>query len=186
MYNKYNDGWIEVITGPMYAGKSAELIKRAESLIYAKKQFKVFKPSLDDRWDINTIKSRTGAHIDSIVISDPEEILKHINNETRAIIVDEAQFFDDSLPSVLKKVAGNGIRVIVAGLDMDFRMEPFKPMPEILATSEFVTKLTAVCFRCGRSAAFSKRIKGSEDVLVETGDDTYEARCRQCFSEGGE
>ena len=181
MFNKYNDGWIEVITGPMFAGKSAELIKRAETLIYAKKEFKVFKPIIDDRWDIKKIKSRTGVEIESIQISNSEEIKSHVTGRTRAIIIDEVQFFDNKIIDVISKFANKGIRVIVAGLDTDFLMRPFKPMPSILAMAEFVTKLSAVCFMCGRSASFTKRIKGSINTTIEVGDVSYEARCRKCY-----
>lgn len=181
MFNKYNDGWIEVITGPMFAGKSAELIKRAESLIYAKKNFIVFKPKTDNRWDENSIKSRTGANIESVSISSAKEIFDHVKKTHTAVIVDEVQFFDSDIVEILNDLAKMGKRVIVAGLDMDFRMKPFGELPNIMATSEFVTKLTAVCFKCGRAAAFSKRISGSKTKTVEIGDDSYEARCRKCF-----
>lgn len=181
MFTKYNDGWIEVITGPMFAGKTAELIKRASTLIYANKEFLVFKHTNDNRWEQEKIISRTGAVIESQTISKAEEIIPFINKNTRAIIVDEVQFFDNSIVDVLKKVASKGIRVIVAGLDMDFMMRPFEPMPNILATSEFITKLTAVCFVCGRAAAFSKRINGSKTKTIEIGDTSYEARCRKCY-----
>ena len=182
MFNKYNDGWIEVITGPMFAGKSAELIKRAESLIYAKKKFLVFKPKTDNRWDENAIKSRTGAEINSIIISKPKEILEHLETKgLRAIIIDEVQFFDKGIIDVLQIAAGKGKRVIVAGLDMDFKMRPFGPLPQIMAVAEFVTKLSAVCFNCGRAAHFSKRIIGSATKTIEIGDESYEARCRKCF-----
>ena len=180
MFNKYNDGWIEVITGPMFAGKSAELIKRAETLIYAKKEFLVFKPKLDNRWKDEVIKSRRGMEIKSFVIQEPSEIKKHLTKETKAIIIDEAQFFDETLVVVLQELATNGLRVIVACLDMDFMQRPFGQIPNLLAVSEFVTKLTAVCFKCGRAASFSQRIKGAKNK-IEIGDEAYEARCRQCF-----
>ena len=180
MFHKYNDGWIEVITGPMFSGKSAELIKRAETLMFANEDFLVFKPISDDR-DKNIVKSRTGREIKSFVIEDPKEIWNYMNDNISAVIVDEVQFFPDSIIDVLHEVAKKGIRVIVAGLDMDFRMKPFSNMPQLLATSEFVTKLTAVCFSCGKAAAFSKRINGSDQIIdTETGSTKYEARCRRC------
>lgn len=184
MFNKYHDGWIEVITGPMFAGKSAELIKRAETLIYAKKDFLVIKPKKDDRWDGEIIKSRTGATIESHIVDSSEminELYKKSNKNLRAIIIDEVQFFDENITDTLMNIAKDGVRVIVAGLDMDFMMRPFGQMPNILAVSEFVTKLTAVCFKCGRAAAFSKRISGSKNKIIETGNETYEARCRRCY-----
>lgn len=183
MFNRYNDGWIEIISGPMYSGKSAELIKRAETLIYANEPFVVFKPSVDDR-DKNFIKSRTGREIKSHIIQDPDEIWDYIQKNTRAIIVDEVQFFPKKIVNILKEVANKGIRVIVAGLDMDFRMRPFSPVPELLSISEFVTKLTAVCFRCGKAAAFSKKISSSKKQIdTETQGTKYEARCRVCHKE---
>ncbi|NQZ65883.1 MAG: thymidine kinase [Mycoplasmatales bacterium] len=181
MFIKYNDGWIEVITGPMFAGKTAEIIKRAESLIYANKNFLVFKPNADTRWEKEFISSRNGKKIESITIENIEDSLKYINKKTKAVIFDEIQFFDGNVIDTLQKIAFDRIRVIVAGLDMDFLMRPFKPMPEILSISEFVTKLTAICFKCGKAASFSKRIQGSKSKTIEIGDNSYEARCRKCF-----
>ena len=184
MFNKFNDGWIESITGPMFSGKTAELIKRAETILYAKKKLVVFKPSQDTRWENSHVISRTGAKIESVVISDPLDIMKYIeeNKDVHAVIIDEVQFFDKSIIQVLNTVASMGKRVIVAGLDLDFMMRPFGPMSEIMACSEFVTKLTAVCFSCGTSASFTKRITGGNET-IEVGDTSYEARCRKCFME---
>ncbi len=181
MFVKYNDGWIEVITGPMFSGKTAEIIKRTESLIYANKKFLVFKPKTDTRWEKEFISSRNGKKIESITIENVDDVYKFINKKIKAVIIDEVQFFEGDVISVLKNLAENKIRVIVAGLDMDFLMRPFKPMPEIMAVAEFVTKLTAICFKCGRAASFTKRIKGSKDRTIEIGDNSYEARCRKCF-----
>lgn len=185
MFNKYNDGWIEAITGPMFSGKTAELIKRSETILYAKKELVVFKPSQDTRWEKQMVVSRTGAKIESVVVQKPEEIIKYLDGKENisAVVIDEVQFFDDSIVEVLNELASKGLRVIAAGLDLDFRMKPFGPMQKILASAEFVTKLTAVCFSCGRAASFSKRISGG-DATIQVGDTSYEARCRKCFVEG--
>ena len=190
MFYKYNDGWIEVVTGPMFSGKTAEIIKRAETLFYAKEKFLVFKPSIDNRWSKNKIVSRLFKEskvVDAIVIdreksSDILNILEKKDNDIKAIIIDEVQFFDESIIKTIQSIANKGKRVIVAGLDMDFQMKPFGSVPQILAISEFVTKLSAVCFKCHNSAAFSKRIKGSLKKTIEIGSETYEARCRKCFN----
>lgn len=184
MFNKYNDGWIEAITGPMFSGKTAELIKRAETILYAKKKLVVFKPSQDTRWEKSKVISRTGAEIESVVIQNPNEILEYLkDHQASSIIIDEVQFFSDEIIDVLNELASKGKRVIVAGLDLDYKMRPFGPMQKILAYAEFVSKLTAVCFTCGASASFTKRIHGG-DATIEVGDSSYEARCRKCFMEG--
>lgn len=181
MFIKYSDGWIEAITGPMFSGKTAELIKRAESLTYANTEFIIFKPNIDKRWEKEMIASRNGKKMKSIIIKNVEESFKYIDEKTRAVIFDEIQFFNGNVIKVLQELASNKIRVIVAGLDMDFLMRPFGPMPDILAVAEFVTKLSAICFKCGRAASFSKRIHGSKEATIEIGDEWYEARCRSCF-----
>ncbi|MCK5867506.1 MAG: thymidine kinase [Mycoplasmataceae bacterium] len=183
MFNKYNDGWIEVITGPMFSGKTAETIKRAMTFVHAKKDFIVFRPNIDTRTDSSFISSRTGVELSAINIEKSSDILGYIKKEIVSVIIDEAQFFDKGIVDVADKLANSGIRVIIAGLELDFKKQSFGPMPELLAKAEFVTKLAAVCFTCGASAAFSKRISGSETKKIEVGDSSYEARCRKCYGE---
>ena len=181
MFKKYNDGWIEAITGPMFSGKSEELIKRANSLIYAKQKFLVFKHEIDNRWETSKVKSRAGFSIECKTITNSNEIFDYITDDIKCIIVDEVQFFEENIHQNLRKIAEKGIRVIVAGLDMDYKCEPFGPMKNILAVAEFVTKLTAVCFECGKAAAFTYRKDKSNQEVVAVGDSEYEARCRKCM-----
>ena len=181
MFNKYNDGWIEIITGPMFSGKTAETIKRAMTFVHAKKDFLVFRPKIDTRTHSSSIVSRTGVRLNAININTSSEIINYVDKNTVAVIIDEAQFFDMEITSVSNKLANNGIRVIIAGLELDFQREGFGPMPALLANAEFVTKLVAVCFVCGSSASFSKRISGSLTKKIEVGDSLYEARCRKCY-----
>lgn len=181
MFKKYNDGWIEAITGPMFSGKSEELIKRGHTLIYAKQKFLVFKHEIDNRWDANTVKSRAGMSIECKTVKHSDELIGYITDDIKCVIIDEVQFFDDNIHRNLRKIAEMGIRVIVAGLDMDYKCEPFGPMKNILAVAEFVTKLTAVCFSCGCAAAFTYRKDKNNTQTIAIGDSEYEARCRKCM-----
>lgn len=183
MFNKYNDGWIEIITGPMFSGKTAETIKRAMTFVHAKKEFLVFRPKEDTRTSSSLIASRTGVELNAININSSKDIMKHVKPSTVAVIIDEAQFFDDGITAVANELANNGVRVIIAGLELDFKRECFGPMAKLLANAEFITKLVAVCFVCGSSASFSKRISGSKTKKIEIGDSSYEARCRKCYGE---
>lgn len=186
MYYTGKDGWIEVICGSMFAGKSEELIRRIRRLQYAKKNILVFKPSLDDRYNIDEVVSHNGDSIKSIAIEKPEDILKYIDGRIDAVAMDEVQFFDSSIVNILDYLADKGIRVIVAGLDRDFRGEPFGPMPEILTKGEFVTKLTAICNVCGAPATRTQRLVNNKpasyhDPIVLVGaSESYEPRCRHC------
>lgn len=186
MYYTGKDGWIEVICGSMFAGKSEELIRRIRRLQYAKKNILVFKPSLDDRYNIDEVVSHNGDSIKSIAIEKPEDILKYIDGRIDAVAIDEVQFFDSSIVNILDYLADKGIRVIVAGLDRDFRGEPFGPMPEILTKGEFVTKLTAICNVCGAPATRTQRLVNNKpasyhDPIVLVGaSESYEPRCRHC------
>lgn len=186
MYYTGKDGWIEVICGSMFAGKTEELIRRIRRLQYAKKNILVFKPSLDDRYNIDEVVSHNGDSIKSIAIEKPEDILKYIDGRIDAVAIDEVQFFDSSIVNILDYLADKGIRVIVAGLDRDFRGEPFGPMPEILTKGEFVTKLTAICNVCGAPATRTQRLVNNKpasyhDPIVLVGaSESYEPRCRHC------
>ena len=171
MYNQYREGWLEVICGCMFAGKTEELIRRINVLSYAKKKIIVFKPEIDNRYSDKEIVSHAGTKVPCIVVKDSKEILRYIKPDTEVIAVDEVQFFD---------------RDMVAGLDKDFRGEPFGVLPELLTRAEFVTKLTAVCAKCGAPATRTQRlVDGSpasfEDPIVLVGAvDHYEPRCRHC------
>lgn len=183
------DGWIEVICGCMFAGKTEELIRRINRITYAKKSILVFKPKIDDRYDESAVVSHSQKKIKSIAISDANEILKHIpENLPYAVAVDEVQFFGEELIPVVESLANSGIRVIVAGLDQDFRGEPFGIMPQLLARAEYVTKLNAICQVCGQPATRTQRIIDGkpadydDPIILVSAAEKYEARCRHCHS----
>ncbi|MBO6046412.1 MAG: thymidine kinase [Erysipelotrichaceae bacterium] len=186
MYDQYKDGWLEVICGCMFAGKTEELIRRINVLSYAKKTIIAFKPKVDDRYSDTEIVSHSGIHIPSIVIEKASDILKHVDDKTEVVAIDEVQFFDRDIIDVCEYLADAGLRVMVAGLDKDFRGEPFGSMPELLTRAEFVTKLTAVCAKCGAPATRTQRIVDGQpasfhDPIVIVGAlDSYEPRCRHC------
>ena len=183
MYNlsmlKYQNGKIEIIVGPMFAGKTAELIKRVGRYGYAGIKVLVFKPKVDSRNSDEKIKSRSGTSIDTFTIANSSEILKIWNKDYPVVAIDEAQFFDEELINVIIFLANNNVRVIVSALDQDFEGQPFGFIPNILAIAEKVDKLTAVCMQCGSAASMSFR-KSSSKEIVEIGDKEYEARCRSC------
>ena len=179
---RYQNGKIEVIVGPMFAGKTAELIKRVQRYGYAGIKVLVIKPEIDVRHDPKKVKSRSGTEIDTCVASSSKEIFKiWIKGDYEVVAVDEAQFFDEDLIEVITMLANRGIRVIVSALDQDFDGKPFGNIPNILAIAEKVTKLKAVCMKCGSSASMSFRKSNSKEI-IEIGDKEYEARCRDCHN----
>jgi len=184
MYITDSTGWIEVVTGSMFSGKTEELVRRIRRATIAKQHVQVFKPKLDHRYGTNKITSHAGANFTATPVDSSKEILALLNKETTIVAVDEAQFFDKELTEVCSKLASQGIRVIVAGLDQDFRGDPFGPMPIILALAEQVSKLHAICVVCGRDASRTQRmIDGrpayyDEPTVVVGGSESYEARCR--------
>jgi thymidine kinase len=186
MYKQYRSGWIEVITGCMFAGKTEELIRRIKILQYAKKQILVIKPSMDNRYSEDEIASHSGYRVKSISANKARDILKYVDNKTEVVAIDEAQFFDRDLILVCDSLADAGIRVMIAGLDCDFRGEPFGIMPELLVKAEFVTKLSAVCPKCGQPATRTQRLVDGKpadynDPIVLVGaSESYEPRCRHC------
>ncbi len=186
MYHQYREGWIEVISGCMFAGKTEELIRRINVLSYAKKNIIVFKPKIDNRYSDSEIVSHSGAKVPCLVVEKAQDILKKIEADTEVVAIDEVQFFDKDIVEVCEYLADKGIRVMVAGLDKDFRGESFGVMPELLTRAEFVTKLTAVCAKCGAPATRTQRLvngkpAGFEDPIVMVGaDESYEPRCRHC------
>ena len=190
MYKQYREGWIEVITGCMFAGKTEELIRRINVLQFAKKRIVVFKPSIDDRYSIDRVVSHAGSTSESYAISKSEEILE-LAKDAEVIAIDEVQFFDEGIVDVCNYYADRGVRVMCAGLDMDFRGEPFSMMPRLMTQAEFVTKLTAVCTKCGAPATRTHRIVNGQpahynDPIVLVGaSEAYEARCRHCHDVPG-
>ena len=186
MYQQYREGWLEVISGCMFAGKTEELIRRINVLSYAKKNIIVFKPKIYNRYSDSEIVSHSGAKVPCLVVEKAQDILKKIEADTEVVAIDEVQFFDKDIVEVCEYLADKGIRVMVAGLDKDFRGESFGVMPELLTRAEFVTKLTAVCAKCGAPATRTQRLvngkpAGFEDPIVMVGaDESYEPRCRHC------
>ncbi len=180
------DGWIEVITGSMYAGKTEELLRRIKRIEYAKKDIIVFRPKLDNRYSENEVVSHNNSRTKSVVIESAKEIYEHVKVLPYAVAIDEVQFFDENIIEVCEYLANKGIRVIVAGLDRDFRGEPFGVMPSLLARSEYVTKLNAICQVCGAPATRTQRlINGkpahyNDPIILVGAKEQYEARCRHC------
>ena len=180
-------GWIECICGSMFSGKSEELLRRIKRGVIAKQKVLLFKPSIDNRYDENRVSTHNGNSYDSISIEKSSDILNFVKDTKYDIIgIDEIQFFDNDIVKIINKLADDGIRVIVAGLDMDLKAEPFHPMPEIMAISEMVTKLHAVCNKCGKEASRSQRLingkpaKYDDPIVVIGASESYEARCRHC------
>ncbi len=174
-------GWIEVISGSMFSGKSEELIRRLTRARIARQKVQVFKPGIDDRFSVEEIASHSGQKHDSIPVADTAEMMAQVREDTQVIGIDEAQFFDMAILDAVNQLAERGKRVIVAGLDQDYTGKPFEPMPQLLSIAEFITKTHAICVKCGATANYSQRTVES-DARVEVGaSDKYEARCRQCF-----
>jgi thymidine kinase len=181
-----NNGWIEVICGSMFSGKSEELIRRVHRVQIAKKKVQVFKPTIDTRYSIQYIYSHNGTKIEAINISNSKELLEKTEPDTEVVAIDEAQFYDKGIVTICQKLADQGRRVIVAGLDQDFRGEPFGPIPKLLAVAEYMDKLQAICMICGSPASRTQRLvngkpaKYSDPIILIGAKETYEARCRKC------
>ena len=190
MYKQYKEGWIEVITGCMFAGKTEELIRRINVLQFAKKKIVVFKPSIDNRYSDTKVVSHAGTSVESYVIKHANEILPLVG-DADVIAIDEVQFFDDEVVDICNYLADQGKRVMCAGLDMDFRGEPFSIMPRLVTQAEFVTKLTAVCTKCGAPATRTQRIVNgqpanfTDPIILVGASESYEARCRHCHEVPG-
>lgn len=188
--NLHANGSIEVICGSMFSGKTEELLRRIKRAQYGRQKVQVFKPVIDNRYSADHVQSHDANKILSIPVSKSSEIYSLIEDSTRVVGIDEAQFFDEEIVEVAQKLANRGLRVIVAGLDLDFRGQPFGPMPTLLAVAEEVTKLSAVCVVCGAPASRSQRIagpSGPEASRVAVGaKEMYEARCRFCHEPGGD
>lgn len=175
-------GWIEVICGSMFSGKTEELIRRLKRARIANQEVAIFKPTLDTRYNKENIVSHDANSIVSTPVHKAKDILLIAKN-VEVIGIDEAQFFDVELPDVCQELALRGARVIVAGLDMDYRGRPFGPMPNMLAVAEYITKLHAVCVQCGNLANFSFRKEVNEDQILLGEQESYEPRCRKCYHE---
>jgi thymidine kinase len=176
-------GWVEVICGSMFSGKTEELIRRLNRALLAKQKVEIFKPSVDTRYSDSNVVSHDENTIRSTPVQFASDILL-LAGDCDVIGIDESQFFDDSLPEVCNRLADQGKRVIVAGLDMDFEARPFGPMPLIMAAAEFVTKVHAICMKCGAIASYSYRLNANTEKVMLGEKSTYEARCRKCFNEG--
>ncbi len=174
-------GSIEVITGSMFSGKTEELIRRLRRAQFAGLKVEIFKPSTDKRFSESKIVSHDEKSIVSTPVENPSSILL-LAGDIRVVGIDEAQFFDDTIVDVCSKLADNGIRVVIAGLDMDFKGNPFGPMPALLAIAEYITKLHAICMRCGNLAQYSFRKSEEEQVVLLGEKDIYEPLCRDCFN----
>jgi thymidine kinase len=175
-------GWIEVITGSMFSGKSEELIRRVRRAQIARQKVQIFKPRVDDRYAADHIVSHSEMKMPSQVVRSAREILDVLDEGTEVVGIDEGQFFDLTLVEVVNTLADRGIRVIVAGLDQDYLGRPFEPMPQLLAVAEYVDKTLAICMRCGAPANRSQRLVAATDRVVVGGAAHYEARCRRCFN----
>lgn len=187
LYQADGQGWIEVITGVMFSGKSEELIRRVRRALIARRRVQVFKSALDDRYHgIGHVSSHDGSGVDAVAVRSSLEVAERIHPQTQVVAVDEIQFLDDGIVDVISALADRGARVIVAGIDMDFRGEPFGPMARILALAEAVDKLHAICMVCGAAATRNQRFVDGEPAPYESpvvqvgGHESYEARCRRC------
>src|SRR3954466_2260629 len=174
-------GWIEVIVGSMFSGKSEELIRRLRRAKIARQKVQVFKPAIDSRFSENHIVSHSEMRHESSVVKTAGEIKALVDPSTEVVGIDEGQFFDAALVEVVNELAGRGMRVIIAGLDQDYTGKPFEPMPQLLAIAEYITKTHAICVRCGQPANYSQRTFESEERVAVGAGGMYEARCRRCF-----
>lgn len=180
MFHRSLHGFIEVVCGSMFSGKTEELVRRVKRAQFGRLKVQVFKPKIDNRYSDDHVQSHDANRVQSIPVDHAKEILELVDDNTRVVGIDEAQFFDDGIIDVCNKLAYRGIRVIVAGLDMDFRGQPFGPMPKLLAIAESVTKLSAICVVCGSPASRSQRMVGGEGLVAVGANEMYEARCRFC------
>jgi thymidine kinase len=186
MYHRYDGGWIELICGSMFSGKTEELIRRVKRAQIARQKVQVFKPILDARYQAERVSSHDGLHWDAVAVHDARQVLSLIEEGTDVIAIDEVQFFDWKIADVCQELADQGRRVILAGLDMDFRGEPFGPVPLLMAQSETIDKLQAICVVCGAPASRTQRLidgqpaNYDDPVILVGASEVYEARCRQC------
>jgi thymidine kinase len=174
-------GWIEVITGSMFSGKSEELIRRLRRAQIARQRVQIFKPSFDTRFADAEIVSHSDMRIQGVNVGSSAELMRLIQADAEVVGIDEAQFFDSELPAACTALASRGTRVVVAGLDTDYLGRPFEPMPVLMAIAEYVTKTHAICMVCGNPANYTPRLVASDERMLVGASGTYEARCRSCF-----
>ena len=174
-------GWIEVICGSMFSGKTEELIRRLRRAQIARQRVQIFKPKIDERYSQDHLVSHSEMRLKSEAVSSADEILQKIDWRAEVIGVDEAQFFDAKLVQVCNQLADLGKRVVVAGLDKDYLGKPFEPMPQLMAIAEYIEKTLAICMKCGNPANYTQRLVESSDRVLVGATGTYEARCRRCF-----
>ena len=174
-------GWIEVITGSMFSGKSEELIRRLRRAQIARQNVQIFKPRVDSRYSDDYIVSHSEMRMESRAVANSAELVAAVDPATEVVGIDEGQFFDPELPAVCDALANQGKRVIVAGLDQDYLGKPFEPMPQLLAIAEYITKTHAVCVVCGSPASHTQRLVASSERVLMGAQGIYEARCRRCF-----
>jgi len=176
----HRTGWIEVVCGSMFSGKTEELIRRVRRAEYAKQNVQVFKPEIDNRYDDNHIVSHSRLMMPSENINKASDLMKLVEEDTQVIAVDEVHFLDDEIIDISNQLADKGKRVILAGLDQDYLGRPFGPMPNLLAIAEYITKTMAICMHCGNPANRTERLTKDEETVVVGAADIYEARCRNC------
>ncbi len=179
-----NCGWVEVVCGSMFSGKTEELIRRLKRAQIARVKIQIFKPRLDDRYSVDHVMSHSALKLEATRIDNAEEILGLLDDNVRIVGIDEAQFFSNAIVEIVQRLANRGLRVIIAGLDMDYLGLPFGPMPQLMATAEYVTKMSAICTSCGNPASRTQRLQAktpAEGQVLVGGQEFYEARCRRCF-----
>jgi thymidine kinase len=181
MYRRDHDGWVEVICGPMFSGKSEELIRRVTRYQIARVPVQTFKPRLDVRYADTEVVSHSSLKVAAIPVESAAQLLRRIDDSTEVIGIDEGQFFDVELVEVVEQLARAGKQVIIAGLDTDYLRRPFEPIPTLCDRAEYVTKMLAVCHRCGGPGMYTQRIVHSDDLVVLGAQGSYEARCRRCY-----
>ncbi len=174
-------GWIEVIAGSMFSGKSEELIRRLRRAKIARQKVQVFKPEIDARFSNDHIVSHSEIRHESVNVRSAEDIRQSVEPDTEVVGIDEGQFFNNDLIPIANELAQRGVRVIIAGLDQDYTGKPWEPMPQLLAVAEYITKTHAICMRCGQPANYTQRTFESEERVAVVGAGMYEARCRSCF-----
>ncbi|WP_375713467.1 thymidine kinase [Fluviicola sp.] len=174
-------GWIEVICGSMFSGKTEELIRRLKRVEFAQQKLLLFKPAIDNRYHEDQVVSHEGSSLEAIPVTNSSDILKHWKKE-RVVAIDEAQFFDEGLITICNDLAKHGVRVIIAGLDMDYLGQPFGPMPNLLCIAEYVTKVHAICVSCGNLAQYSHRTTKDEGQVLVGAVEKYEPLCRSCYN----
>jgi thymidine kinase len=180
-HSRVTTGWIEVIAGSMFSGKSEELIRRLRRAKIARQKVQVFKPEIDSRFSHDHIVSHSEMRHESANIRSASEVLAKVEPDTEVVGIDEGQFFDNELVNVANQLAHRGVRVIIAGLDQDYTGKPWEPMPQLLAVAEYITKTHAICMKCGQPANYTQRTFESEERVAVGGEGMYEARCRRCF-----